>query len=1700
MKKIPVNPVWFFASAFLVVNAGGWWWVKRDASKEPAPAAPAAAETVAAPAAEALRLTRLEQVALSPERQLTVEARFSGGVDWKSFAERFALKEEGKALAWRFVGETRRKSCMVQTEGPVKGDRVTVRMELGVRPDSTENAPSAQPAELLLPVVSEFRFTKAEADTPAFGHPQISVRFTQPPDMKTAAPLITCSPEVAFTVTPAQWWGQGLNLSGAFEPGEAYTLIFHPDLRSVNGYKLEKEARRTVLIPHRRPTVAFGVQGRYLAPEGRLTVPVQTVNTPLVVSSVARVLPQNLVQLAVRETDRYERWYSAGDDGDLSLELTARAVVRTNQVNVVRNQEHRLLLHLNEYLPGPARGVYLLKVDAKDADQESRLLCVTDIGLSVRAEEDAVTAWVTSLSTGQAAPERQVELYGRNNLLLAQGVSDEEGLVRLRYAPKEGAPFLLVAKAPGGQDLTFLALTDRTQVEQAIEADRGYVTPKGSEAFVMSDRDLYRHGETAFVQALLRTWDGRPPAPFPVVLHVIKPDGRTFKTYPLMPDALGAAVTQVTLPEYLPSGTYDLQLKLPGDGPALGQRQVLLEAFVPPQIRVKLPGLPESVRAGDTLAVKLAAEHLFGKPAGGLLAEAEIVYRHAEFAPKAWKEYQFGDAEKEFASQVRRLDRDRLDENGASSYTVKMEANLLPPARLDAVVQGTVFETGGRTVSARATVAFHPYPFYLGLKPAAGKVARVGLPQTLHVAAVNPDGTRHAEPTPLKVRLEQVSWVSNMRKSASGLYQWESERVKTLITEEAAAAGAEDGAFRFTVQSAGSYVLTVADPASGASSSWAFSAGDEGQSDVAWDRSARDSVELVFDKPEYAPGDTARLQIRAPFAGQAWVSLQQARVFENRLLTMTNNTAEIEWTVSAAFAPNVEVAVSVVRPAVAESVWSAHRASGIAPLRVCPPERRLKVSVAPEAPVWRPQSAMPVRVLVTDAAGQPAQGAAVTVLAVDEGVCLLTEYKTPDPCAYFLATRAGGLAFYDMYQQLMPITDDALAGTASHVGGDGDSDLLKRLNPVAARRFKPVALWRANVTLDEKGAATVPFELPEFTGELRLMAVAWDAQAVGASEAPVKIKRKLVVQPDLPRFLAPGDKAALHVALHNESGAPCSARVSAVAEGPLSCEPEPLEVALQAGESRTVSLSVAAREQAGSGQVTVKVEGAGERYEEAVELAVRPAAAWRVTAEHVVLKPGEERAFAPPEGILTESFSQTFYCAAQPTVNLLGALEYVTHYPYGCLEQTVSSVFPLLALGDVTRRLPAKSSSLAEEAPDLINAAIVRVLSMRSYDGFAMWPDAGESSWPTTVYAAHFLVEAAQAGYPVSKATLDEAADQLEARLEMSKCEAPAYICHVLALAGRPNHGWLLRLFEQTHALSVEERCHLARALIRSGDLPKARGVLETVKDVSGLREAAFGLLAWLEIDPAAPFVAVCGQAIEKARREEGHWGTTQDNALALLALGTCARYAPPEPQAFAPVLGWQGGSLAVAATNAYTWAPGAAADRAAVRLKNQGPGLMYVTRRVACVPLASEVREHDEGVSVRREWHRQDGERVDPSKLSRGDLVIVSLAVDPKGAPLKDLVIEELLPACLELEDGDLAKAGTTPWISATEDRWVLHREARDDRLLLFSREISEPQTFHYAARVVTPGEFVVPAVSASAMYNPGIFSRSGLGRVTVK
>ena len=503
-----------------------------------------------------------------------------------------------------------------------------------------------------------------------------------------------------------------------------------------------------------------------------------------------------------------------------------------------------------------------------------------------------------------------------------------------------------------------------------------------------------------------------------------------------------------------------------------------------------------------------------------------------------------------------------------------------------------------------------------------------------------------------------------------------------------------------------------------------------------------------------------------------------------------------------------------------------------------------------------------------------------------------------------------------------------------------------------------------------------------------------------------------------------------------------------------------------------------------------------------------------------VLAAGESTTIEPPANWLPESLFSSGALSAMPSLQLGRALDYVVHYPYGCLEQTVSGAFTLLYAGDWAGRLLPAGRAIGD-VDAWVPAAIARVLSMQQESGgFAMWPFANGTEADASLYAIHFLLEAKAAGFDVPADLLDEALDWVRGRLDHAvptaatedewilEMQARAYQCYLLALAGRPDAGWNARLREQSAKLNFAARAQTAAALLLAGEPRQATPLLDSmalpVSRVrvpgrlldSDVRDAALLMSAWLDVDPGNVAVERLAQYLRDGQRD-GHWGNTQDDAMALLAFGKLARQLPADEQPFSGTLELPGGEVRqFSGTNDVSWSldPG---QSGAVTVKNVGPGKLYLWARHEGVSAKPEAAL-EQGVSIRREFLDMDGQPLDPTELPQGELIVVRLTVDTKDRLLDQLVIEDLLPAGWEIENPNLATSQQFNWLKKKEepDR---HREARDDRMLIFTDAIQGEAVFHYAVRATTPGTYTLPPIVVSGMYEPEIRGVGAGGQVRV-
>jgi uncharacterized protein YfaS (alpha-2-macroglobulin family) len=671
-----------------------------------------------------------------------------------------------------------------------------------------------------------------------------------------------------------------------------------------------------------------------------------------------------------------------------------------------------------------------------------------------------------------------VHLLSNQNQTIATGQTDATGMWRVQGLAKifeKQTPYMVTVER--GNDFSFLLLSQAGIDTAGFEVGGADVSQEGYSAYLYGERDIYRPGETVKGVALVRDRQLQPPPTMPLLLRYKDPEGRDRGTVKLDLDAHGFATFTHAIPPYARTGHHMLEL-LVGET-VIGYYRFQVEEFVPDRIKVQITPQKEAFRPGEEITYDVTSAYLFGPPAAGLPVESRVRLVAASFTPKGYDDFTFADTEKKFNDQEILSEQGDLDAVGKRAFHVAAPANLQVPASLEAVITTRVQEQGGRGVAAMQRVRVHPYPYYLGLRRQGEGYPEPRQPVTFEYVAVTPNATE-AKTRKLRADLFRDRWHTVLRRTESGNYRYESTRASALIDSQQVAEGATRGQFTFTPAEFGNYRVMLTDSTTGASTQIEFFVSGWGYSPWAIKHPGR--LELELDKKEYQPGETASVQVRAPFSGKLLVTVEREGVFLTQVHDLSGNTATITVPVVEEHRPNVYVTATLIRSAKDLEPGTAGRAFGAIPLNVDNTTNRLKVEVTAPEEIW-PHTALTVQVATT-------AGSAVTVAAVDEGILQLIAQKTPDPFSHFYQKLALSVRGFDLYSLLLP--EVKLEGKSLAGGGEGEEDLAQFVRTEGMRRIEPVSFWSGIVVSDAEVKATVTLEVSDFMGCLWFMDFVFD--------------------------------------------------------------------------------------------------------------------------------------------------------------------------------------------------------------------------------------------------------------------------------------------------------------------------------------------------------------------------------------------------------------------------------------------------------------------------------------------------------------------------------------------------------------------------------------------------------------------------------
>jgi uncharacterized protein YfaS (alpha-2-macroglobulin family) len=1008
-------------------------------------------------------------------------------------------------------------------------------------------------------------------------------------------------------------------------------------------------------------------------------------------------------------------------------------------------------------------------------------------------------------------------------------------------------------------------------------------------------------------------------------------------------------------------------------------------------------------------------------------------------------------------------------------------------------------ESGGRAVERRLTLPVtHPAPV-IGVKPLfSGSSLGENDNAAFDVVVVAPDGA--AVPRQgLRYALLKIEHRYQWYRQYGN---WNYEAIKkTKRVADGVLDIATGRPGRISVPVAwGRYRLEVSSPdGSTPATVVSFDSGFYGEATA----DTPDLLETALDKSEYASGESMTVALTARTAGKVRLNVVTDRVVATVSQNVQAGVTRIHVPVGRDWGNGGYVVATLLRPLDAAAKRMPGRAIGVQWFSVDRKAKTLAISMEPPK-LMRPGGTLRVPVKIDGLAGQEAK---LVVAAVDVGILNLTGYKPPAPEDYFFGQRRLTAEVRDLYGQLI----DGMQATRGQIRSGGDG--LGRFGPSPPTQ-PPLALYSGVVTVGRDGTAEVTFDLPEFVGTARLMAVAWSRDRIGHGAADVTVRDPVVAIATLPRFVLIGDRTAMQIEVDNVEGPAGDYQVSVEAGGPVQLgTAAPQTLSLRAGQRNRLSVPLTASA-AGTADLKVRVAGPDNfTMERNYHLAARPAT--QVLTRRTVRTVAAGESLTLSSDLFTDFVGGTGSVAlsvgpstALDAATLLKALD---RYPFGCSEQITSRALPLLYVNE----LAADAQAAFDIAADLrIRDAIERLLTRQDSDGsFGLWSAGGTDAWLDS-YVTDFLTRARERGFAVPDAGFKLALD----RLRNFAVNAPepdknggrdlAYALYVLARNGVAPVADLRYIADARlgDLATPIAKAQIAAALGLMGDNVRAeRTYAAVLADLaqpapavvredygSNLRDAATVVTLAAEGNAPQPTVTAAVQRVEAARAAAPVATSTQENAwmvLAARAIGKQAR------------LSLDVGGDAIKGP-LYRTVRAAALQAEPFKVKNTGTAPLRAVVSVSGAPVTAEPpAEH--GFKIERLYYTLDGKTADPAKARQNQRFAVVLKVTEPAPQYGQVMVSDYLPAGFEIDNPRLVSsgnAGALTWI--TDAAAPVHAEFRDDHFsAAFTRSSRSPAVFTvaYVVRAVSPGTYVLPQAFVEDMYRPDRYGRTATGTVTV-
>ncbi len=1535
--------------------------------------------------------------------------------------------------------------------------------------------------------------------------PDDSVRFEFAGPMNPASFVsgtITILPKPTRVYTYYNEYENYLYLDFAKRPATAYTVTLSGKVADLYGNTLGQDTVIRFRTGDLQPMLYLNEQNQ-----------VATYNAYTATQAVVtyRNMPEVRFDLYVVSADEFisvtgGEYWSAWDKYRPKPEARVREWARaaTAPRNTVGFMREPLVDEAGDALPA---GIYWLELGGvlpRGQRAPRQLLVRTDLNVTLKASSDEALAWVTDLQTGQPVPGAAVRFtdnVGEDHT--ATTADDGIAAVKLTGKRQTWNPLLAVATTAAG-GFGVASSNWQNGISPWDFNLMGGAEAQSHIGYIYTDRPIYRPGQSVYWKGIIRRDSDAaytlPPTGQPVTVTINDDQGNLVLQQELALNALGAVDGSLALGPDATLGYYYVSLRLNEDV-NFGVGFQVAEYRKPEYELAAQTDRPEYTQ-GEQINVTVQANYFFGGPVKNAKARWALLTADAGFNYTGEGYWSFEDwawwdvmRPSPFGGQVSQGE-GRTDDQGRFTFSVPADiAKYRTSQRFTFDI--TIEDVNNQAVATQATAIIHKGEFYIGLSPRS-YVQTAGETSEVDIITVNPQ-SKPAPGVAVTAVVSQVEWKSVREQAEDGNFYWVTRPkytpvvTKTLTTD---AAGAT--LVTWSPAAPGEYkIAATARDKAGHQIGSATYVWISGRDFVPWRQENNDRIKLVADKNEYEVGDTAEILIPSPYQGKvkALVTVERGRVLSHQVIELAGNSQVLKLPIVAGHAPNIYVSVIVMK-GMDETNLAPSFKMGMAQLKVSIADKVVQVVLTPRrgaasapapgataegAPLqFAPRETVTWDVQTLDAAGKPVQ-ADVSLALVDKAVLTLANDNAGALVDRFYSQRGLGVQtgltlVLNADRLVAQLAEEGKGG-----GGGGDGPGISEVR----REFPDIALWRASLSTDASGKASVEVTLPDnlTTWVMDARAVTADT-LVGQALAEIIATKDLLVRPVLPRFFVAGDRAEIAGVVHNTTADPVIVRVNLSAMGldlPATAAETvnvpaggtykavwPVTVQAEAAE---VAVEMRAESTGGAGGVTPPLRDAV-----AITLPVH-----RYSTPEVVGTSGQIAADTDvlelvrlPAGIDPTRAELDVTLEPSLAAGMIGGLTYLEHYPYECVEQTMSRFLPNVVSYTALKRLGQSNPELEARLPQQVGVGLQRIYNQQHVDGGWGWWQRDESSVAVSSYVVFGLATAKQAGFAVDENVLKRGIQFLQRNLKAPKdlrewqLDQQAFILYALAEAGQMEPNRAGALFAENAKLAKFGKVYLALALDLINDAAAPARIKTLMTDLGneavvtatsahweeGLvdywnmntdtRSTALAILAIAKLDPENSLGPNAVRWLMTARKAD-RWETTQENAWAIIALTEWMAATGELQGDYTWAVTLNGGTLGEGAVKPATVGDVTTlrADIAQLLLdqtnglvlsRSAGPGQLYYTAHLKTYLPVPDITPRSRGLTVSREYRladclaaqKQAGAKdpeaacppVDSARV--GDVLRVKVTVIVPHSSYY-VVTEDPLPAGLEPVDTSL-------------------------------------------------------------------------------